>query len=1029
MSRRERAGKKGTTMKMNATWQRLLATTVISGAASFAIATPAFAQQTQPNPPIPRSTPENTLGADQPESEDTATSTGSSGQTITVTGSRIARPDLTSSSPVAIVDDEQLELSGTQTVESLLNDLPQIVPSVSRSSNNPSGGGPASFLDLRGLGPTRTLILVDGDRIPPSTVGGVVDVSQIPAGLIERVDVVTGGASAVYGSDAVSGVINFILKQDFQGLELRGQTGISQTGDGFNYAASGLVGSDFANGRGNIAVYGSFFQREGTPTTAFDYSRIGSGTFVDPNGNFFVTQNPADLVTGVGAIIPGGSAGSPFGSIASGAGNPFVGLATALPANFGLVDTDCNPATAPVAVNAGTLSFSGPGGALTNFNTGGACALPQGNSSRYDFQPTNLLELPYDRFNLSTIGRYEFTDRTRARFFAAYTNSHLTQQLAPTPAFGGTGFTVDPTTALFIPGDLRTALNTRANPDGVFNFGTRFTATGPRIGEIESNAIIGRVTLEHDINEVWRVDGSLGWGQTALTSYSIGNINRVAVDQGVVGCRNAAGVVNGPGVLPGCVPVNLFNQAAIQANPAMLSFIQTDTTDTSRFEQTRASVNVTGSLWSLPGGPIGVAFGAEVRHDRGRSIPDDAKQRGEIIGFNAAAATQGEITVREVYGELRLPILGGGGFPDLFSIGLTGRFSDYSTIGGIFNYGISAEFAPVPWVRFRGAYNKAARAPSVNELFQGGDQGFPPYVDPCNDVAARTPTILARCQAQLPGFNFTGFAQANTQVQAFSFGQPDLSEEQAETYTAGVVLTPQWFPVGRMSLTADYYHIIIEGQIQALSAGFYINQCLTVATPDPTACDRITRDPATGQIFAVNTGRRNSPDVGGPFETRGLDIGFNWTIPFDEMFGGVGRVRISNNFLWVFDYKIGGTEFVDTAGQGLGAITSEFANTFTLAVDTGPITIQGRYVYESAGDASSLFGVAQDTYRIPDYHYTELSVRYGVSDNFDVTMVVHNVLDKLPPVTIISEQNNSYPYFYGGHLLGRAFTVSAKVRF
>ena len=1027
-----------------ATWNRLLATTVISGVASMALASPALAQTQTPPPggdeevPVPQS-PAPTTGGQAPEvevDEEGVVEDGSAGTTIVVTGSRIPRPDLTSVSPVTVVNDEQIELTGTQTLDSLLNDLPQVVTGVTRSSNNPSGFGGFATLDLRNLGPNRTLILVDGERLPPSNTLGYVDVSLVPVGLIQRVDVVTGGASAVYGSDAVAGVINFILKQDFEGIEVTGQAGIAEEGVGADYNISGLLGGNFADDRGNAALFASYYERQSVDVSRYDYARVAGAQFIDPNtGRLTLEDDPNDVPDGFLNFIVGGSVGTPGGPATGG----FTNLATLFPNQFTNVDADCNPATPGVTINSGSL-FINPDGTISPFLSAGflannRCGIPVGNSSRYNFAPPNVLVLPLDRFNLTGLAHYDFTERTTLRVFANYTGSNIGQQLAPTPAISpSTGFVFDPNETMFIPPQLQAALDARANPDAPFSFSRRFSETGPRVGNIQSDAILGRLTLSHELNPDWDIDGTLSWGRVNRTDVNRGNVNRTAVEQGVRGCRNDAGVVNGPGVLPGCIPVNIFGEGNI--TPEMVDFIVTNTTDVAQFEQGRAAVNLAGSMgpfWG-GGGPIGVALGAEYRRDEGSDTPDDAKVRGEIIGFNAAQPQAGSIETREIYGEVRVPLLEGAGFPDLLAIELGGRYSDYSSVGGLFNWKVGAEFAPVPWLRFRGTMNRAARAPNVFELFRAGDQQFPPYADPCNSPVP-DPQTAARCAAAGVPANF---AQPNQQVQAFAFGQPDLSEERAETMTLGAVFNPTWWPLGRFSLTADYFDIEVNNIIQALGPNFYLNQCY--GQGNQTACARIQRDPASGVVTAIDLGMQNSDD---PLRVRGIDVGANWSVPMARLFGGGGQFRIANLFTYNLDYKIGDTEFVDTVGAGLGNIISKYANSLTVGYDTPAFTIQGRYVYESSGDYTDAYGdnFQEDICealggnncdverRIPDLHYLEASTRWTVSDRYELTFIVKNLLDKLPPQTAVNEQNNIQASFYNPLLLGRSYTAQAKVRF
>lgn len=948
-------------------------------------------------------------------------------QDILVTGSRIQRPDLISASPITIIDDKQIALTGTSTVETLLNDFPQFIAGENRTSNN-SGGLPFPTLDLRGLGPQRTLILVDGERLPLASVLGVVDISQIPVGLIERIEVVTGGATAVYGSDAMAGLVNFILKKDFEGVELAGQLGASEEGVGLNYSVAGLLGGSFADDRGNMILYASYFAREASQQSRFDFSRVSQAIYYDPSvGRAYPVDSYDDIVLGSYSIFAGGSATGSSGTAVNNPANPFRNLSNAVGGEFVGQDADCDAATGSVNVDTGSLSFDPVTGALQPYNGGGNCQIPIGNSSLYNYAPANFLTLPYERFNLSSTARYEFTSRTRGELFASFTNWTSRTQLAATPAAGAEAFVVDPATAQYIPADLRAALDTRPNPDAPFLFGRRFSEAGLRLGQTESQAIIGRVTLEHELGDGWLLSGDLGWGRSVFTSRNRGSINRVAVEQGINGCGDR------PGLLPGCVPVDIFGPNTL--TPEMLGFIRTETIDVSRFDQVRASANLAGSMFRLPGGPAGIAVGAEVRKDSGRHILDDAKQRGEVIGFAAQNSISGEIGLKEIYGELRLPILGGGGFPDLLAVELGARYSDYSTLRGLFNWKAAVEFAPVRWARLRGAFNKAVRAPNFFELFRAGDEALISYIDPCNLPPVGVPDNRpAQCAADIPAAAYPAFSQSSPQVLSFSYGQPNLEEEKAKTYTAGVVLTPSLFPLGRVSLTADYYDITITNRIGALGAGQYLIRCYS-AFSDAVACARIVRDPASGQVVRIDTGFENGRQ---PLRTSGIDVGMNWTIPLADLLGGSlgrGRITVNELFSYTMDYKYGGVDYVDTVGFGEGvgySPVSRWSSIFSLGYERDRFQGQIRWVHKSGGSQEeAMFGPGIRHDRIPDLNTVDLSLKWDVSDRFSLTGMVHNLLDEYPPRTLTGtlEQSNTNAAFYSPIILGRSYAVQARVRF
>ena len=1002
---------------MNTTPRKTFLALLGTGVASAALfSSPAFAQEAVDCKVDPQN----------PQCVDEADKGGS----IVVTGSRIARPELESVSPVTTVSAEQIELTGTVTIESLINDLPNVIPGNNRTSNN-SGGESFATLDLRGLGPNRTLILVDGERLAASSTTGVVDVSQVPTSLIQRIDVVTGGASAVYGSDAIAGVINFILKQDYEGAEVTGQVGVAEVGVGFNFNVQGLIGGNFADGRGNVTLSASYYDRDSVGQGRFGYSRVSAALAVE-NGQLVVADDPSDFTgnpLAAGVIVnSGGSGTNPFGSVIAQAGNGFRNLGTLLPATFTNANTDCNAATPGVTVNSGTLTFNDAGQLIPNASQG-YCRIPVNNSSRFNFAPLNFLSIPFNRLNLAGTARYELDDNTVFKLYTTYARSEAVVNLAPTPAANDTGFVI-PADSPLIPADLRIALNSRVNPAAPFNYNRRFFETGARIGTFTNQSYQIRGIVERQISDKWSANGVLSYGRTDFVSRNQGNINRTAVEAGLNGCRTAAGAVAGFGVPQGCVPVNIFGKNTL--TPAMVAFVQTDTVDLDKFEQVRGAINVNGALFDIvENDPVAVAFGAEVRKETGSSVPDDAKRRGEIIGFNQANPLAGSIDVREVYGEIRIPVLGGGSFPDLLAFEGGARYSDYSTVGGLFNYKLGVEFAPIEAIKFRGAYNKAARAPAVFELFQNGDQGFPSYIDPCRSGAA-TAQALTICRAQAPGFDFTGFQPANTQVQAFAFGNPDLAEERAETYTAGVVFAPRSFPLGKFTATVDYYDIKITNLNTVLGASFFLNDCYNNNVA--SSCARIIRSSATGDITSISTTRLNSNDNN--LRTKGIDTQLKWVIPMDELFGGEGRIRIDELFTYVDSYKIGATDFVDKAFNGIGGVTSKYASTLTGAYEGERFTGQVRWIYKSGGSQDdALFGNDADagfnTPRIPDLSVFDLSLRYKVSDHFSTTFIVENVFDKFPPQTGTGtlEQSNTNVSFYEPYILGRTFTMQATVKF
>lgn len=988
---------------------RLLSTTMIGGFAALAFAAPAIAQ-------------------DAPAPEE-----GTQLGDVVVTGSRIVRQDFTAISPVTTVGQEQLELTQTLTVETLLNELPQIVPGNMRTSNN-SGGEPFATIDLRGLGPNRGLVLVNGERIPSSSTTGTVDLNTIPASLVQRVEVVTGGASAVYGSDAISGVVNFILKDNYEGAEMSATYGSSWDGNAPEVEINGLFGGNFADGRGNLTAYAAYYSRDSVSQSEYDFSRV-SGALCSDRPDFeqaYVCDTAAEAAAaqaaGGGVLFAGGSATPSWGWIQNSGGNPFN--AAALNANpltagqFASYDHDCNPATANIAYGGGNLSFN-DAGELEPRNVSGACGVPDraAGSSRYNYAPDNYLIIPAERINFTTIGTYDISDTLRAKVHLNYVNTNQEVQLAPTPA---TGLTVSLTPAMqaLISADhpdLWAALQSRPNPLAPFVLNRRMNEVGTRNSHDENNSFYLLTTLEGEFSPSWDWSLTASYGSNRFDSRGENSVNATALAQGLAGCQDATtGASLGVNALPGCVPLDLFGAGTM--TDAMTSFVRVNTFSTTQVEESRIAGFTRGNLFSLPAGPVASVFGFEYRETDAEFRVDNEQRTGNIFGFNATQDQAGSVNVTELYTELSVPLLAD--MPGASYLGLEAglRYSDYSTIGEVWTSKVGLEYAPVDWLRFRAVYNEATRAPSVFELFQNGDQGFPSYVDPCNGA---TGPAAAFCSAQTGGAQppafWAGFSQANSQVEAFAFGNPNLEPENAETFTAGFVITPHFFPLGDLKATVDYYDIEITDVIASFGAQFFINDCYSNAVA--ASCARVVRDPGTGDIDFVNTTRGNQ----GTFATNGVDAQIEWTLDLADV-GLVGRLRVSELASFVDSFTFNGSEFVGTTSAGIGGATFDFKNTLTAFYDIDDWTFMGRWSYlpELADDPG--FGFVEVP-MAPDASYVDVSARWNMTDTVSVSAFVGNLFDETAPQTLngIFSQANTDPQVY--RVLGRTFSLNARMRF
>ncbi len=997
-------------MKIQTARQRLLASTIIGGAALLALqAAPAFAQ-------------------DATEVEG-----------VVVTGSRIVRQDFEAISPVTTVGSEQLELTGTLTVDTLLNELPQIVPGNTRTSNN-AGGEDFSTIDLRGLGTNRTLVLVNGERVPASSSTGVVDLNTIPASLIDRIEVVTGGASAVYGSDAIAGVVNFILKDDYEGAEITATYGSSFDGNAPEVEVNALVGGNFANGRGNATAYAAYYNRESVLQSEFDYSRTSAAACYASNTRTTIADTAAEgvaCISGGGTLFAGGSGTPAWGFISNSGANPFTNLSVLLPARFGAGNTDTNcDGIAGGAVNGGNLSWN-DAGQLTPRNTSGACAVPDraAGSSRYNFAPDNFLIIPAERFNMTTTVNYDINDNIRAKVMLNFVNSFQEVQLAPTPATGLT-VTLTPAMQTLIKAnapDLWIALQSRANPLASFTMARRMNEVGTRNGLNENNTFYGLVTLDGEFNDNWSWSATASYGSSYFNSNGLNSTNKTALSQGLAGCQTAAGAPLGASALPGCVPLDIFGPGTLTSTGLnnMVDFLRVNTFSETQVEETRIAGFVRGDLFELPAGPIAAVFGFEYRDTDIVYQVDNEQRTGNIFGFNAVQDVAGAIQVSELYMEISVPIVKD--MPLFHYLGLEGgyRTSDYSSAGVVETFKIGGEWAPVEWLRFRTVYNEATRAPSVIELFQNGDQGFPSYTDPCRQSnLGNVVGGQAFCVAQgVPIGLYPGFAANNSQVQAFAFGNPNLSPETAETWTVGFVLQPDWFPVGDFRMTLDYYDIKITDAVGGLGAQFWINDCYSGNAGG--GCSRIQRNAVTGQIDAVNTTIANLSEI----STDGIDMQFEWSVNLEDTFLPIpGRLRINELYSIINSYQVNGGEFAGTTSAGIGGAIFDWKSTLSIYYTLGDWTAFARWSYVpklcdttfGVGPAGECGGVGQLD---PEASYVDASVRWAVTDNFQVTGFIGNLFDEDTPQTPagLFSQANTDPQVY--RVLGRTFSISAKLRF
>ncbi|WP_226633723.1 TonB-dependent receptor domain-containing protein [Novosphingobium profundi] len=899
---------------------------------------------------------------------------------IIVTGSRIARRNVESAAPVAVVDSEEFALSGAVNVESVINTLPQVVPGTTSFSNNPGGG--VATLNLRGLGSARTMVLVNGRRWMFYDTQQIVDLNTIPSFLLESVDVVTGGASAVYGSDALAGVVNFRLK-DVQGLEMGAQYGVTSRGDGQRLTANFAFGGEFADGRGHATVYGEYYDRKDVFASARKFSE-------DVNWDDYE-----------GGIIPGGSSTTPQGRFTS-----------------TLAAADCP--TGNVYCSPGAF-YETPGSSR-----------PRVGTDLYNYGPVNYLMVPQERYLMGGYADYEFSDGHTAYTEVSYVNNRVANELAATPVTGT--FNIDIATASQFISAADVAAMNQLDTDGdgqvAMSVQRRTLEVGARNSLDERSAFRVLLGARGEITSNINYDAYYMFARTRNSNIQSGNVSRSAFQAGLDG--SAPGInIYGPGTLTQA----MADQIAITAQNTEISTLQV------------ASGVISGSLFNtgMSRDDVGFAIGAEYRRVSSEFIPDTALSSGDVIGFNAGLPTQGAYDVKELFAELRVPLVTD--TPGVYRLEATGavRYSDYSlgAVGGVWAYAGGLEYAPIPDVTLRGQYQRAVRAPNVDELFGGQSQGFPGATDPCgaNQAAAgQTDVVRQLCVASgVPNSAvWTDTIQLNTQIQGLFGGNADLQEETSDSWTAGAVFTPTFLP--GFVATVDWYNIKVDGAISTLGGGLAnsLNLCYNVIQDiNSEYCQAFVGSRnALGQLDGENPPAILNANTGA-LEVEGIDFEVSYMTSIGKglmgedariSFNVLGNYTISNIYTPVADLP---EETYECAGQFgtlvCGQPTPKWKWTSRLSLIDGPLTTSIRWRHVGAvsdDDPSTEYAVE----RLGSYDQFDLTLSADVSENFTLTAGVNNLFDKQPPIMGDNQQQtNTWPGVYD--VLGRDFFISGRMTF
>lgn len=903
-------------------------------------------------------------------------------QTVVVTGSRIRRVDQETASPVFVLDNAQITSSGVATMGELMQRVPAIAGAATNPQVNNGGGTGESNVELRGLGAQRTLVLLNGRRIGiyGNTQTSAVDINMIPVNMIERVEVLKEGAGAVYGSDAIAGVVNFITRKNFDGVEVGSQFGQTSHSDGKTQQFSVLFGN--TSDKGNLMLGANYNKQDAVSAADRDFSKFA-------------------LYLYSGNVSKGGSSRTPNGRINLPSGNSFgCGSVTRLPGTSG--------------------------GSLANYR----CY--NGATDAYNYQPFNLLMTPQERGNVFTSGNYQFNDSLEAYAEVLYSHTTSSFAIASLPFDAVADDIVISANSIYNPFGIDFGGVAGLNP----NLRNRVEVLGQRQGHYTTDGATANTGLRGKVFETgWQWDLNAGLGHLKQNNNTEGYLLKPSL-QNAVGpsfMLNGVPTCGTPtAIIANCTPINIFNVSDDPNTQALLSAISTNYRRDYTYRSSQYQLNFNGKVVDLPAGELSAAVGAEYREQEG-SFATDILTRGTPPQFLSCLLSQETCTgnsfakygVREVYAEFLVPLLKD--MPGVHSLVLNAgiRHSAYtkSTIGKSTNSEFKLEYRPIQDVLVRGSYAEVFRAPTINDLSLAPTQDSVTFTDPCEGITAASvaanPNLAAACQSvPLDG----SFAEPLAQITGLLVGSPDLKPETGDVTTFGVVYDISQVP--GLSFTVDYWKYKIDDLITSLDPNFAITQC--TATGDPTLCGYVfrygsaTANPGQIQVFL-------EPTVNlGNLETDGVDIGSKYALRNTP----VGNFQFSLDLTHINSYENTPTPGADPI-QIAGTYDRQFGNYAKwrglLGVGWAFRDFEGlmsaRYIHKlEVLDPDGAPGV-QDPLKIPSVTYFDLSLGYNFPTKTKVQIGVQNLTDKDPPILYMNNVSNANTDVSTYDTIGRRFFV------
>jgi outer membrane receptor protein involved in Fe transport len=907
---------------------------------------------------------------------------------ITVTGSRIPNANLISASPVTQINSEDFEIAGATRVEDLLNTFPQIAPTFDSFTVNPTTG--FATADLRGLGSERTLVLVNGHRLQPGGIRGEQrDLNQIPAAMIKRVEVLTGGASAVYGSDAMSGVVNFILDKDFEGVNVKaGYSGYQhKNDDGYMRGLMDAAGFDYPSGS------------SGPDGESYNIDMAIGGSFAQDRGNamaWFTWRDNTELRQGA----------RDYSSCSlNNAGTACGGSSTSPIPNFFVTQIDD---TDPDPDNHETLF-----GGFAHHDANGGYLAGQGQS--YNFGPINHYQRPDERYTFGGAMSYEMAPQFRPYIETMFATTSTSVQIAESGTFfvNSLQFTCGDPTAVALLGSMCTDLGLDPNLPFSVEVGKRNNEGGPRIANLDSSSFRVVTGVEGDISQDWSYNFSFLYGRTSNTEANVNDLVASRVGSALLACADPA-----LRDTPACY--NVWEPGGVTVDAA--SLLSGNGMRTATTQLTGIGGYVTGITGiTVPGAadPVALVAGYEYRKDEYARQVDDNMQTGNFTGLGGPRLPLvGSFDVNEIYFEAGVPLLTDRGALQSLSLDLGYRYSDYDTSGGANTYKIGAVAQITDMFRLRGGYNRAIRAPNTTELFRdqqlqlagGTDDKCAVAADNPNDVPLFTPEQCAHTGVSASQYGNILKSPAS-QYNQHAGGNPDLQPEEADTYTIGFVATP----IENLQFSIDYFSIEMEDKIGSIGWQTIFDSC--ALTGDPLLCGRINRGPAgdlwVGSSLATAGHIVNLDDNIGNLTFTGIDVlaSYNW-----DAFGGLVSANLVGTYVLEKENDplpgIVDAAAFDCAGvinstcQNLFQSGAEWRHTARLSYAREQITGHLGWRYVGEVDYRNTDGSAATTDqllvnnggKISAVNYIDLTGVYDVNDYASVIVGVNNVFDETPPL-------------------------------